>query len=119
MYYQNAEAAIIVYDLGDIDTFKDATRWIQELGNFLSEKIPIALAGNKADLPERVVPIEDAEKFAMENNAKLFYTSAKTGENVTEIFGYLAEEIYKTKSDNKPKGLLLKKKKNKEEKKCC
>eukprot|EP00826_Nyctotherus_ovalis_P005996 TRINITY_DN11376_c0_g1_i11.p1 TRINITY_DN11376_c0_g1~~TRINITY_DN11376_c0_g1_i11.p1 ORF type:complete len:120 (+),score=51.23 TRINITY_DN11376_c0_g1_i11:459-818(+) len=119
MYYQDASAAVIVFDLGDIETFKDATRWMQELKEFLNKKIPIALAGNKADLPERVVSTEEVEEFIRQNDAKFFYTSAKTGENAKELFEYLAEEAHKSDPVKKPAGIKITQQKKKNNKKCC
>ena len=121
MYYQDADAAVIVYDLGDIETFEDAIKWVQELDKFMDKKIPMALAGNKADLPERVVPEEKIEEFIATNNAKSFNTSAKTGANIAEVFKYLAEEIvkiHKVTPAVKPTGIMLGKPKKKS-KPCC
>jgi Ras-related protein Rab-5C len=47
----------------------------------------IGLAGNKCDLEsKREVPKAEAAKYASDNACLFFETSAKTGENVLEIF---------------------------------
>lgn len=56
-------AAIIVYDLGDIETFKEAKIWTDELQKFVAIDLPIAIAGNKSDLPQRVVPEKDLLEY--------------------------------------------------------
>ena len=72
MYYQNADGklsalwmigAVIVYDLGDIETFERAQKWVKELKLFVGEDVPIVIAGNKADLPERVVSEMDLNSY--------------------------------------------------------
>lgn len=50
MYYKNAKAAIVVYDVTDKKTFQGAKNWIGELQEHASSEIVIALVGNKADL---------------------------------------------------------------------
>eukprot|EP00826_Nyctotherus_ovalis_P035314 TRINITY_DN3025_c0_g1_i1.p1 TRINITY_DN3025_c0_g1~~TRINITY_DN3025_c0_g1_i1.p1 ORF type:complete len:119 (-),score=45.51 TRINITY_DN3025_c0_g1_i1:105-461(-) len=107
MYYQNTDAAVVVFDLGDEETFKGATKWVQELDKFMDSKVPIAIAGNKADLPARVVTLERVNEFVEKNNAKFFFTSAQTGENVSKPFEYLAEEIFNRKPKPKVTGKKL------------
>jgi Ras-related protein Rab-5C len=48
----------------------------------------IALAGNKADLAEsnRKTLTSDAQQYADENGLLFMETSAKTNQNITEIF---------------------------------
>ncbi len=93
LYYRDAEGAVIVYDLGDIESFESAKKWVQELHTFLAKEVPLVIAGNKADLPDRVVPEKSVAAFAESHKSKFFYTSAKTGENTEEMFRYLAQEI--------------------------
>merc|ERR1719222_1552705 len=50
MYYRGAQAAIVVYDITNADTFERAKTWVKELQRQASPNIVIALAGNKADL---------------------------------------------------------------------
>ena len=80
--------------------------------------MPIVLAGNKSDLPERVVSSEEIDKFLTKNNARFFDTSAKTGKNLVELFLYLAEEVVKKKPKPKERGRKLAIV-NKKHKSCC
>jgi len=121
MYYRDADGAVIVYDLGDIDSFKQTKKWIEELNIFLPQKIPLVIAGNKADLPNRVVTDAQAEELAKKYATKYFYTSAKTGENTEEMFKYLAQEIVAKKPKKETrKGMVLKlPQQTKKDKGCC
>lgn len=53
MYYRGAQAAIVVYDITNQDTFGRAKTWVKELQRQASPNIVIALAGNKADLSSK------------------------------------------------------------------
>nr|XP_014345660.1 PREDICTED: ras-related protein Rab-5C isoform X2 [Latimeria chalumnae] len=53
MYYRGAQAAIVVYDITNTDTFVRAKNWVKELQRQASPNIVIALAGNKADLANK------------------------------------------------------------------
>lgn len=96
MYYRGAQAAIVVYDVTNPDTFARAKTWVKELQRQASPSIVIALAGNKCDLPTRAVNQEDASSYAEENNLLFMETSAKTAANVNEIFMAIAKKLPKT-----------------------
>jgi GTPase SAR1 family protein len=51
LYYRDAAAAIICYDLGDDKTFTSVHFWINEMiNNNDREEFVMALAGNKCDI---------------------------------------------------------------------
>ena len=75
-----------------------AKAWVKELQRQANENIIIALAGNKLDLiadqpDKRAVPTADAEAYAREANLLFFETSAKTAENVMELFTAIAKKL--------------------------
>lgn len=49
MYYRGAHAAIVVYDITNLESFKRATSWVNELRERAPGVKVIALAGNKSD----------------------------------------------------------------------
>ncbi|KAG8129310.1 hypothetical protein E2320_016012 [Naja naja] len=72
MYYRGAQAAIVVYDITNQETFARAKTWVKELQRQASPNIVIALAGNKADLAnKRMVEYEEAQAYADDNTKKL------------------------------------------------
>ena len=51
LYYRDAAAAIICYDIGDEKSFQSVHFWINEMiNNNDKEEFVMALAGNKSDL---------------------------------------------------------------------
>lgn len=116
MYYRNAQAALVVYDLTKPTSLVKAKHWVAELQRQASPGIVIALVGNKLDLTAasaaegegegegeadddddaRKVSTEEAKTYAEEEGLLFFETSAKTGTNVTEVFAAIANAIPET-----------------------
>ncbi|KAK6419601.1 GTP-binding protein of the rab/ypt [Oleoguttula sp. CCFEE 5521] len=98
MYYRNANCAVVVYDITQAASLDKAKSWVKELQRQANENIIIALAGNKLDLvtespDKRAVPQADASAYAQEAGLLYFETSAKTAENVKELFLAIARKL--------------------------
>ncbi|KAK7718325.1 GTP-binding protein of the rab/ypt [Diaporthe eres] len=98
MYYRNANCAVVVYDITQASSLDKAKAWVKELQRQANENIIIALAGNKLDLvteqpDKRAIPASEAEAYAREAGLLFFETSAKTAENVRELFTAIAKKL--------------------------
>lgn len=51
-----------MYDITDQDSFTKVNTWTKELRKYLPGEIPIIIAGNKCDMSNRVIPLDEAEK---------------------------------------------------------
>ncbi|KAM9387155.1 ras-related protein Rab-5A isoform 2-T2 [Phaethornis superciliosus] len=101
MYYRGAQAAIVVYDITNEESFARAKNWVKELQRQASPNIVIALAGNKADLAnKRAVDFQEAQAYADDNSLLFMETSAKTSMNVNEIFMAIAKKLPKSEPQN-------------------
>eukprot|EP01018_Ginkgo_biloba_P029946 Gb_39564 [translate_table: standard] len=108
MYYRGAAAAIIVYDVTNLDSFTRAKKWVQELQRQGNPNMVMALAGNKADMVEKIkVPSEEAKIYAQENGLFFMETSAKTAQNVNELFYEIARRLPKAQPVQRPAGMVL------------
>jgi Ras-related protein Rab-5C len=118
MYYRNAQAALVVYDITKASSLTKAQHWVAELQRQASPGIVIALVGNKLDLVNpgsgttetegdeeageeeegdaRKVSVKTAKAYAEEEGLLFFETSAKTGERVAEVFTAIANAIPET-----------------------
>uniref|UniRef100_A0A914I5V6 Ras-related protein Rab-5B n=1 Tax=Globodera rostochiensis TaxID=31243 RepID=A0A914I5V6_GLORO len=105
MYYRGAQAAIVVYDITNQESFAKARNWVRELQRQASPNIVIALAGNKADLAaKRMVEYEEAQAYAEDNGLLFMETSAKSSMNVNDIFLAIAKKLPKTEGGGGPSG---------------
>lgn len=96
MYYRGSQAAIVVYDITNPESFTRAKSWVKELHRQASANIVISLAGNKADLGnKRMVEYDEAQAYAEENGLLFMETSAKTALNVNELFLAIAKKLPK------------------------
>jgi len=102
-YYRGAVGAMIVYDVTSKVTFKNVTRWLNELREMADPDILIMMVGNKCDLEQqREVATQEAASFAEANKISFLETSALNGQNVTQAFETLLSEIYNMVSKKKP-----------------
>ncbi|KAJ4846406.1 Ras- protein rhn1 [Turnera subulata] len=121
MYYRGAAAAVVVYDITSMfdylpekrklfcpqDTFQRAKKWVLELQRQGNPKLIMFLVGNKADVEEkRKVAYEDGEQYAKENGLDFLETSAKTAQNVNELFYEIAKRLAKA-APLRPTGMKL------------
>ena len=87
MYYQDAAAAILVYDITKKESFNAITYWMSELKSKAPENIKIAIAANKSDMVEQeAVHLSEGKKFAEDHNAIFKMTSAKDGTGIRDLF---------------------------------
>ncbi len=87
-FYRSSSLAILVYSIDKKETFLNLDLWLKELKLNNSPDTKLILVGNKLDLEEkREVKYEEGKKFADDFGfTDFFETSAKTGENIKDMF---------------------------------
>ena len=95
-YYRGAMGILLVYDVGDANSFKNIRNWMKNIEQHASVNVVKGLVGNKCDIAEgeRAVSQSQAQELADEYGIPFYETSAKTGENVDNVFRDLAEIVY-------------------------
>ena len=114
MYYRNAHAAVVVFDVTNSQSFERAQKWVTELLEKANSGIIIALCGNKVDLDDnRKVNAEDVKRYAEQIGSFYIEVSAKINLNIEKLFEDIANKLPKTvnkkgdidlsdKNDDKP-----------------
>ena len=94
VFYNNASACILVYDITNKDTFNDIVNyWIPELKENTPKDTILALAGNKSDLYlEEQVNDNEGKNLAKNINAIYLRTSAKLNSSIDELFNNIGNK---------------------------
>ena len=95
VFYNNAAACLLVFDITNKDSFDDIKNyWIPEIKENGQKDIILALAGNKSDnyLKEQVSDNE-GKALAKEINAIYMRTSAKLNSSIDEIFNSIGNKF--------------------------
>ena len=82
-YVRNSSIVFIVYDISNRSSFDNIPNWISFVKNI--EKTTMILCGNKNDL-DRDVNKNEAEELAKREGLLFFECSAKTNENIKNMF---------------------------------
>jgi len=99
-YIKGATAALILYDTTRKETLNDVYNWVELCDAYGDPGISKVLIGTKIDLvDQREITREEAEKSCADYTwcGGIIETSAKTGENVEEVFLNLAKELINRK----------------------
>jgi Ras-related protein Rab-5C len=81
---------------------------VQELQRQGNPNLVMALAANKADLDsKRKIEAEEGKSYADENGLFFMETSAKTAQNVNELFYEIARKLPKAQPAQQPAGMAL------------
>jgi len=117
MYYRGCNFAVIVFDLSLYGSFDSVKIWIDELNEKKPDCIKI-IVGNKVDL-KIAVDQRIIANYMNENRMEYFEVSAKTGENVNNIFDYISKNANFTINSNRKNILCVEKENYKFKKDCC
>jgi Ras-related protein Rab-5C len=105
MFYKDANAAVLVFDITRKDSFEELQNyWAQQIKECSPPQIILAIAANKSDLiGKEAVDEEQSRAFANELGAIYVSTTATTVESINELFIEIAKK-YTNATDIKIKG---------------
>ena len=87
MYVHDSNIIIIVYDITNKDSFIHVQNWIKETKELKREDVIFVLVGNKIDLEDkRAISKKETEEFAAGKGFLYHELSAKTGDEIKELF---------------------------------
>jgi GTPase SAR1 family protein len=88
---------ILVYDCTDQTTFNNISNWLKQIEQHANTNVAKVLVANKCDRSDRVIEAERGRALAEKHGLSFFETSAKTGENVSDVFQHIAKIIVNEK----------------------
>jgi len=105
-YVRNSSIVFLVYDVSVKTSFDNIPKWI----NFIKtiENTTLVLCGNKIDLENREVKKEEGEALAQKEGISFFEVSAKTEENIKNMFYNVVVELPTFAENNANKENLIK-----------
>ena len=126
-YFRHADVVLFIFNLNEPLSFNNIQEWINLFNDNNNKKKVILkyLIGSKSDLEQRVEQ-NLIDEFANNNNMLYMATSAKTNNQINELFQKIGEDIIEEeekKTNNmirtKNSSRILLKTKEKNRKKCC
>uniref|UniRef100_A0A9L0T2R0 Ras-related protein Rab n=1 Tax=Equus caballus TaxID=9796 RepID=A0A9L0T2R0_HORSE len=98
LYYRDASACVIMFDVTNATTFSNSQRWKQDLDSKLTlpngEPVPCLLLANKCDLSPWAVSRDQVDRFSKENGFTGWTeTSVKENKNINEAMRVLIEKM--------------------------
>uniref|UniRef100_A0A6I8NWL3 Ras-related protein Rab n=1 Tax=Ornithorhynchus anatinus TaxID=9258 RepID=A0A6I8NWL3_ORNAN len=104
LYYREASACVIMFDVTNATTFSNSQRWKQDLDSKLTlpngEPVPCLLLANKCDLTPWAVTRDQIDRFSKENGFTGWTeTSVKENKNINEAMRVLVEKMMMNSED--------------------
>ncbi|XP_039555299.1 ras-related protein Rab-7L1 isoform X2 [Passer montanus] len=98
LYYREASACVIMFDVTNASTFSNSHRWKQDLDSKVvlpdGSAVPCLLLANKCDLSPWAVTRDEIDRFSKENGfAGWVETSVKENKNIHEAMRVLIEKM--------------------------
>ncbi|XP_059519891.1 ras-related protein Rab-6B isoform X2 [Myotis daubentonii] len=104
-YIRDSTVAVVVYDITNLNSFQQTSKWIDDVRTERGSDVIIMLVGNKTDLADkRQITIEEGEQRAKELSVMFIETSAKTGYNVKQMATLNYEGSQKTPQASETRG---------------
>ncbi|XP_064224991.1 ras-related protein Rab-41-like isoform X1 [Aotus nancymaae] len=103
-YICGSTIAVVVYDVTNINSFKETDKWVEHVRAERGDDVVIMLVGNKIDLNDkRQVTAEEGEEKSRNLNVMFIETSAKTSYNVDKLFRCVASALPSASTSPPPK----------------
>ena len=106
LFYKDAYIILLIYDITNqksLDSLKKT--WYPDLQIYAENCIVMGVIGNKADLyeSEKLADEDEAKEFAKEIGAVFSLVSAKSGENISDLFEKLLDKFLEKDTQDKVK----------------
>ena len=95
MYYHNAQVALVVYAIDDLQSFEELDKWMDSLAGNSSKDIIVFIVANKQDLADKgdaegeMVSPEMGKEKASQYGAEFAEVSAVSGYGIGDLFSVI------------------------------
>jgi small GTP-binding protein len=98
-FIKSCPAFLLIFDITKYKSFKNLENWMNIINENTNPKL-LCLIGNKCDLEDqRQVTTQEALDFSRKHNLKYIETSAKTNENIENVFVHVSSSLHKQVTD--------------------
>lgn len=117
-YYQQVKGYVLVFDISNPSSVDELINIYNDINDSIDGEIHCVIAANKADLradnkPD-LVPVEKFKEIESKCKCKVLETSAKTDQNINELYKEVLKQILSPKS-SKPAATSNKKESKKQD----
>ena len=103
-FYRGTDTCILVFDLTNRISFERLQFWreamIEKGGMEHPDNFPFIIFANKTDLKnDIVVSNQEIEAYAQQIKSRVFFVSAKSGQNIEEGFRFVGQEYLRVRSE--------------------
>ena len=88
-YYRGCHGVVLTYDVNDRESFVNLKQWMAEIEQHSTGQSCKMLVGNKIDLGNREVSVQEAADYARANAMMHIETSAKSRAGIQQAFDEL------------------------------
>lgn len=94
LYFGSADVVLVVYDVTDRNSFNRVDEWVKMINSSdSSSSKQVVIVATKVDLSsDREVTQKEGNEYAFKMGYSHYETSARTGENINEMFDDIANE---------------------------
>lgn len=120
LYTRGSMFAILTVSINDSESITSLDNWKTILNTTCDPCPPVCVAVNKIDLDQSIEKQQEIEEQLKNDYPNIFFTSAKTGESVEELFMYAVingHKFYKTGIS--PASIGIESNAEKSNNKCC
>eukprot|EP00341_Mesodinium_pulex_P014745 CAMPEP_0116892430 /NCGR_PEP_ID=MMETSP0467-20121206/2653_1 /TAXON_ID=283647 /ORGANISM="Mesodinium pulex, Strain SPMC105" /LENGTH=141 /DNA_ID=CAMNT_0004561551 /DNA_START=164 /DNA_END=586 /DNA_ORIENTATION=+ len=100
-YFKGSNVAIVVFAIDDRASFNKCGFWVDAIKN-IEKDVKLVIVGNKSDL-QRAIELDECENLAKVHNGKYVEVSAKTGDQINDLFSDILGSISMEDLKKKPK----------------
>jgi small GTP-binding protein len=104
IYYRQAAAALLVFDMSNHHSFESLPGWVENFQNVAGTEAIVVVVGNKIDLDQLRVTNAEAEQWCKGRGFDFVPASAKLGTGVADVFDVLLTKLAATTDTSTTRG---------------